>query len=612
MSLRDYKFSPLLPYRMLPDGYSVAGTRFNSPNFDLSWFSEQNQNRPWQQQIQYAQLRQNNDRMSFQFWATSNVDTATLYLYKCDGTEVKNNQIFKLQDGNVNFIVNENGLSYNIFTYTNNLYWNSLEEGYYYLYLNCHEETFDDYFISEPIYIKQKHDGSILIEYSNNENKDYLIFEQTKQKFSKRIIGDVLDFQPLVERTVFLDNGYNVTQLRGDAYRGWTLYAGGNGELISDYEIDSLNYIFTLSGIKIENKGYTAADGSSFKKTENANYPLYSAAIELREPIRKAPYSHYKGDLMMFIFASVYPFVVYQLSFGENDVFDFYYGQPVYIYDLVSLNLYINTLNAALVQQGLDGTFYQDGSALYYTLGNGEFYTQTDNVVLNKYFIVVHTTTATSQNLAYYLNIQGTQIGTASYFAEVFADTASVINYGAISGATTSQATHNYAVPSAGTYSHYIFHDNTMYGMEMSGDYITGFNGDSPTQLNAFSLKNSPKITSFPMINILQSSADSLVTLLLRDCITLAAIRYYYRSTATPKKAFSKLRFIDCRGNLMTSSNIDNFYIDMWSTYGMALLPFPIQGIANTSGQLTGGTPTGTSLSQRTSLINVKQWALIT
>lgn len=614
MSLRDYKFSPLLPYRMLRTGYSVHGTRYNMPNFDMSWFSDQNEKRIWQQQVSYAQLRQNNDRMGFQFWATSNVDTATLYLYRCDGTLIKTNELFKLQDGNVNLIVTEGSgnslMSYNVFDYTNNLYWNGIEEGKYYLYLNCHEETFDDYFISEPIYIKAKHEGSILIEYSHPQNKDYLIFEQTKKKLSKRITGDVLNFQPLVERTVFLDNGFDVTPLRGDAYRGWTLYAGGNGGLLPDYELDSLNYIFTCKGIKIENKSYTPAESASFKKTENNEYPLYSASIDLSEPKRKTAYSVFTGDLTMFIFSSVYPFVVYRIAIGENDVFDFYYPQPAYIQDEPALDTYISTLNTALVTQGLDGTFYHDGSALYYTLAPGETYTQTDNKVLNKYFVVNHTTTASSQNLQFYLGLKGTQNGGVSYFAEVFPSSESVLNFGSISGNTLSSLTHSYAVPSAGSYSHYIFHDNTMYWMEMSGDYITGFSGDSPNQLETFILKNSPKITQFPMINILQGSADSLRNLVLRDCITLAVCRYYFRNTATPKKAFSKLNAIQVTGNLLTSSELDNFYIDMWKTYGDWLLPFPTGGIANTSGQLTGDAPTSASLSQRTSLTNVKFWFL--
>lgn len=611
MSLRQYKFSPLLPYKMVPIDYGIVGTRYNSPDFDRTWFSEQNVVRGWQEQVEYAQLRQTNDRMSFQFWSTSNVSDATLYLYNCSSEIVKTDVLSKLQNGLVNFSVTEDGYTYNVWTFTNNLYWNGLDEGNYYIYINCHNVTFDDYFISEPIYVKEKHEGSGLLEYSHDENKDYIIFEQTNQKFSKRIIGDVLDFTPLVERTVFLDNGYDTTQLRANAYRGWTLYAGGNGSLIPDYEIDILNYVFTLKGIKWEKKGYTPADGAAFKKTDNPNYPMYSAAIELREPKRKVAYTLLKGDLLMFDYGGIYPFSPVQMLIGSDDVFDFVYKVAGYIFDDTSRDAYVTTLNSQAVLQGIDGIFSVDGTKIIYTLGNAETYTQTDNVVLDKFTIVTHTTTAISQNLNFYSKLNGALSG-LSYFSLVYADAAAVLNYGVLANFESTEFTHSFAVTVTGTSAHYIFHDNTISNIELKGDYLTAVSGTTPSLMQSFSLTDSPKITSFSMIESLQNSCDSLLVLHIKNNVILTALRYYYRSTATPKKVFSKLIALDCIGNNMSSTNLDNFYIDMWNSYGTDIVGIPLNGISNTTGQLTSAHPTATSAAQRLSLSTTKGWILLT
>src|SRR5690606_16542362 len=90
-------------------------------------------------------------------------------------------------------------------------FWADVPEGVYY---RTFEVTFDNanlekaFFITEPIHIKQKHEGTVLQQYSNSWNKDNVMFEQNSQLLEMRVHGEVMDYQALVDRYVFETQDY--------------------------------------------------------------------------------------------------------------------------------------------------------------------------------------------------------------------------------------------------------------------------------------------------------------------------------------------------------------------------------------------------------------------
>lgn len=610
MSVRKYKISPLNPYRIVRV-LSEQNPRYNTKQFDWAWFSELNAVNEWEQQIGYEQLVQNNDRFSLQIWANSDAYTMNMYLYKCDGTLINTTTI--PANLSITIDIQEDGNNYYVYNYVNNSFWDSIPEGKYYFYFDMNLATSHDFFISEPIAVKQKHEGSVLVEYSNSYNRDYIIFEQTRQKFEIRLIGSVQNMQALINRVSFIDNAENVTALKSTAFRGWTFWAGGNSKGIADYLLDKLNYIFALNGTKIDGKSYVAADGASWVKSENINYPLYIGSIELREKEIKAAYSTIEGDLALLSYSGEFPFVAMKVNIGISNVYDFVYQNPTLIVDASALSTFIDTLNNEATIQGLDGVFYADANTVFYTLGIGEVYDQSDSSTLNRFMSFSNVSGASGVDLNFDLALASRITGVGnSLFAFAFLNTNTILASGNVSTGVTFNYTHSYTVPTSGSYTYYLFHDETMEYVSISGDYLSAVGANCPQNLKAFRLFDSPRITSFSIITSLRRSSTSLQKVLIYNNTLLASILGYWNNIGGTAVGFSALTFLDLHLNHMAATNIDAIYNNVYSTYAIAGLPFPSNGYMNTTNQNTAALPTTTSLTARNSLSLTKHWTIIT
>jgi hypothetical protein len=603
----DTYIHPANPIKFIPTGYAPTD-RYNTVPMDRDWFADRILS--WQQKVDYAQPVQLKDRLSLQFWASPGT-TITLYLYKCDGTLIENTEDFTLitTPSEIDF----NGSIYNAYKFIDNDYWSLLDEGRYYLYawFQASDPDNDKYYISEPIELKEKHEGSVLLAYGRPDNISGLISEQTRQRFEKRIFGAFMPTEHGVERVSFLDNGYNTTQLHAVSYRKKVFMIGGDGGQFPDYELDCLMHVYDFPMVKHDNVPHVAAEGAALILGTHDRFPLYTASIELRESDNEAAYTNRTGTLRLATFT--YPVVVMYSEVGiENGIMDFFYLPADYLEDDTAAAAYASDLNAEAINQGLTGTFSMDGDELIYTLGDNETYNYAYSKVLTKFMTVTHTPTGSGQGLNFITRLTGANTGVSS-FAKIDPDLS--VEVAASIGATEYVHISNWNSPSAGSFTSYIFHDDTMASIGISGDYLTNTGGDTPVLMTTFGLFNSPIITSYNMYQALEQSKYSLQTIVIKDNITLNGLaQYYYSPSAGVYVNLNAAKYFDFRGNNMTNTKLNELYNNYAgitnSAHSHGLITV-FGGIINTSGQLTGHTPTGASTTSRSILVNTYNWIVI-
>jgi hypothetical protein len=601
--IRKVILPPCLPFKFVPSGSSVEGTRYNNNQPDRVWYYEWLQ--PWEQKEEYERKVQLKDRMSLQIMALTGI--ITMKLLKCDGTETRSDVFTQIPDPAV---IPYAGTDYIGYSFVDNLYWEDIDEGRYYLQLQVAVGADTDLFISEPISVKEYHSGTVLWEYCHEENKDFVIWEQTNQVFNLRVEGAILEREPLVNRSSFIDKEWNTYPLKATAYRGWTFWVGGDAGNVPDYIIDCMNAIFTLTSTRYEGKGYVPADGAAIEKVSIPRYPLYAAAIELREADIISAYTHIKGSIVLFD-VPTYPFVIMNTLIGYAGQYEFVYQEPEYITSDADVLAYIATLTAQGLLQGVDGSFSRVADQVLYELGANETFATGASVLLTKYMSIVSTTPGSGNNLNVNFTLAAAP-GAKSGYALIIPN--SVVQQGwFLSGITPVNSP--YVAGASGTYEMRLFHDDTMFSVSISGDYITSIGGTSPARMQQFELLNCPIITTFSIYTVLSNSKLFLTTLYIHDNVNLVTIEnYYYSLIITQQFAMTALRFISLRGNKMNATTLNSLYNNMgaFSNSAAAANLLPSGGIINTGGQVPAAMPTITSSAARANMQTSFGWIIIT
>lgn len=617
---RNVIISPLNHIRFIPDGYTAV-EKYNTIPFDKAWFSETI--RPWETKVGYQQPIQAKDWLDLQIWATTNATSASIMVVDC------HLEVFKDVDMVVpNLIpaINVNGNGYKVFKHSENMAFADIPEGYYYVILSVNFDTDGDstgdtleQYVSEPIWIKDRHPNTRLIEYGHSTNKDYVIFQQTKQKFRKRIYADIRDFQPKVDRTVFKDQGSRFNQTSASPYRTWK-FIGGFTSGIPDYEIDSLNHIFSCDSIIIEGTAYTQIEGSQFEKTVvDDRYKLYQASIEITEKDPGLNAIHSKGGVTIIQNIPNYPFVTADVGIGyAQGNLDYYHSTPQRIIDDTALDAWLSGHNVAAENAGLLGHIEKEGNSIIYVPDPTETYTYGTAVVLYKRLGIKNTTTGVN-NLNLEMTLQGGR------YVVMVGDLPK--NNGV---ALTQPATFtvDHTTPSAQTVNVDLWHEGQMKVVQCSGTYISGiekYNNESlPVDLANFALLDSEKLTSFSLYGQLAEARGTLEAFTLKGNTNLTDTGYFYpiQSPPPPGQVFvgpagwKKLFYIDLRNNKLNSAMVDQWFNSMRQasvTYNTQppYNNFHVSnGVVTTIGQSPAAPPTGASAIARSVLQSQYQWLI--
>lgn len=291
-------FSPLNTFRFIPNNEQIDG-RNNTNRFDDVQFAKQ-RNTFWQDEFCYHQKVQALDGLSLildgSFYTNGTAPNLSKFrLRRSDGTVMREDSFQRIVVG-----AQSTPPSYLVFQESG--YFVGFQEGIYCIELSLlwfdenNDPQYDTYY-SEPISLKSRHEGTCLIKYSNSYSKLFMPFElidfrRYTNGLNFRVEGSILEYKPMVERTVFEDQNGNMIPLKSMATRQWDFYVGGGGTVIPAWVLDKLNQIFTCSDISIDNVGYKVTSGSTFEPASVLNKGKYGAQITLSQADQQDVYTY--------------------------------------------------------------------------------------------------------------------------------------------------------------------------------------------------------------------------------------------------------------------------------------------------------------------------------
>jgi hypothetical protein len=154
-------------------------------------------------------------------------------------------------------------------------------DGIYFLYLKAELLSVKFEAISEPILIQNTHPNTLLFSYKNSVN-DFGVIFSTGSSYNFICEAGVMDYEPMRERSAYVDEIQNTTTLSATPYRQFKLYIG-EAPGVAPYVVDILNRIFSCDNVKIEGLQYETPSGSKWEVSRVKGYPLIGASIDLVE-----------------------------------------------------------------------------------------------------------------------------------------------------------------------------------------------------------------------------------------------------------------------------------------------------------------------------------------
>ncbi len=223
----------------------------------------------WEQYVHFCQPFQKSDSIKIQ--VQSDYAPIKVQIINRHGTVV---------DENILSQVAQNELEPTMFIYETSFDLDDLEEGQYNLKMLCGNPVLQT-LISEPIYVKETHNNSVYLEYTNPRFYADWIFETGLQP-SIRVWGKIKYKQPASKDTFYEDQVLDMTLLNSVPYRLWELILGSSHG-IPDYLIDKLNYVLGCKTITIDGRGFTKNEGAKLEEKTVEDYPMRGWVIEMRE-----------------------------------------------------------------------------------------------------------------------------------------------------------------------------------------------------------------------------------------------------------------------------------------------------------------------------------------
>lgn len=257
--------SILAPMKFVKEGYTTAlnyNTRYKEDFLYSETIGSLYEQQP------YAQPWQSNDIIPFQ--VLSNYAPHQLELYDCNGIQIDT------------FVLTYKSSSIEVTgqkAYEAQIALNGYNEGYYQFKIKSGSPVLETY-VSEWIDLKSLHTNTVLIEYTHDENDFDMVFE-TGIELKLRVHGEVAQFQPGSDRTVFVDQPRNLTQLFGKSFSTEKFIIGDTWG-VPDYMIEKINNIFLCSTVLIDGKQYVGNEGAKFEPNREPLFPMGGWVFELR------------------------------------------------------------------------------------------------------------------------------------------------------------------------------------------------------------------------------------------------------------------------------------------------------------------------------------------
>jgi hypothetical protein len=257
--------SLLSPFQWTKEGYSnpvIYNTKYRDdwqyPDTIGSLYEQVGYLAPWEK----------TDILPFQ--GMSNYAPHQLELYDCQGNQV-DTFVLAYQSSSIEITGQK--------VYVANVALNGYEEGVYQFKIKSGYPVLETY-VSNFFLLKQKHENTYLLEVTHDENDFDTVFENGFV-CKLRMFGELREFQPGADRTVFIDQRRNIVQLAGKSFSTEKLIIGDSWG-VPDFMIEKINDLFLCSQVFIDGKQYVGNEGSRFEASRESLYPMAGWAFEVR------------------------------------------------------------------------------------------------------------------------------------------------------------------------------------------------------------------------------------------------------------------------------------------------------------------------------------------
>lgn len=241
---------------------------------DYTWNERLNQ---WQQGVpQYYQPWQMNDVIGQQI--QNNAGQLEVEIMDCNATVIQSFNMDQKQQNTYDPLY---------FIYECEAALNLLTEGRYFFVIRIGSPVSKS-LISEPLYIKERQENTLLIEYSHRQYYQNLIFE-TGLELSIRVHGILRLKDTPAKDTLYEDQVLDMVMVQSKPYRLWELVIFGNEGGVPDWMQDKISQILGCSNLRIDGK-YFSKNGENAKWEDTQvyfNQALKARSIELREAINR-------------------------------------------------------------------------------------------------------------------------------------------------------------------------------------------------------------------------------------------------------------------------------------------------------------------------------------
>lgn len=598
-----------------PTGATVAfGTDLfqrSIPNFQrLNEFSEYNK-------PSYFQLKNMDQTFSWQI-ATDLYEAVTFKWVKFDGTEIAATILDSA-------ILDVPGDSYDDegrlpavhvvkrqWTFRPNV--DLTDEGYYYLYCKFEFDTINFVeLISEPYWIKQKHENVVKLAWGHDLN-EFKVGWGMAPEFNVLVHGMLTYKGNKMNRTLFRNQMSKLRQLDASEWRVHTLSLGKFGTQLglAPYLCDKLAKAQKLSRFYVDGQQYLMEDGATFEPTPFGSiYPTSSVDIEMVEYGSKEYRDIFEPLRVPLFTTGTYPYALRQLTLvktsgtGPTSV-DLLAGLP----GTVGIAL-DSTTEAALV--GLFNVYASitaggsvsiiDGTAYYICTETQTYGRQVQQLV--SYLKIDYTRAADSY-------LQYRFLASSSLFWGVIATAASGAIYGTPSKVSLSDSGTVYTdnMTGSGLGAFYFFSTDICDAFEMSGQAtscIVGISGKAPARLKSFKLED--YVIGNLDITFIKPALSFLEGFNMRfGTATTIDMSKFDRVLPTDWQA---LIYFGITYNNLTSAEVDDFFNNFQAKVAVGF-PTTRTFTIDTRLQTGGGTVTSASLASRVLMLSAGHTLLFT
>lgn len=371
------------PVKMVPVGY-VQNARYGTPNFDMVAFARQFLS--WQNSSNYSQKWRHNDMSAMQFHRSANMNV-NLQLVDCNGIVWKDYAATRIYENFSGNTVIRDGVEFPLYTATFTISFDSIPDGTYYLLLSVDYDvatgvTETETYLSEPQFVSDTLENTIILEYTNNKIAFQTYFGN--YHFKMRVEGSIDYITPESVDTQYSDEYMNLRMLNSYPFRKFQLNIGGVIG-VPAYIIDKIYIALGCSSLKIDSSFYTKGEGAKISLLQGDSR-MYGQ-IEMREANNYFDTTFVKRSGIVILIVPTTDFAVRNISIGGNT---YYIDQLVAANNVSAFIFYLNNVFKYLTTPNLLGHFEQQGSNIVYIQDDTETYTTASSIVLPKVVYANH------------------------------------------------------------------------------------------------------------------------------------------------------------------------------------------------------------------------------